>query len=96
MTASLKALKITAIAEGVSYLLFGLTMPLKYYYGILNPNKVVGMAHGFLFIAYILMVMYEAFTVGWPFKKTLLALLASIVPFGTFIADRKLFTTKEG
>lgn len=46
----LKSFRYTAILEGISYLLFGLTMPLKYMYDILEPNFYVGMAHGLLFI----------------------------------------------
>lgn len=44
--------KVLAIAEGISYLLFGLTMPLKYVYEVPEPNYFVGMAHGVLFILY--------------------------------------------
>ena len=50
----LTAFRITAILEGISYLLlFALTMPLKYWADMTEPNKVVGYAHGFLFIAYV-------------------------------------------
>ncbi|MFN3316530.1 MAG: DUF3817 domain-containing protein, partial [Raineya sp.] len=40
-----------AFAEGISYLLFALTMPLKYIFKIPEPNYVVGLAHGLLFVA---------------------------------------------
>ena len=85
-------LRILAILEGISYLLlFAVTMPLKKIYDISEPNKFVGYAHGFLFIAYCIYVILVASEKKWSVKTTLLAGFASLVPFGTFIADAKIF-----
>lgn len=84
-------LRIIAFIEGCSYLLFAITMPLKYLCHIKGPNKVIGMAHGFLFVLYILLVIKVALKDKWPIIKTCWAFLASIIPFGTFYADKKLF-----
>ena len=80
-----------AIAEGISYLLFAITMPLKYGLEITAPNKIVGMAHGILFIAYILFCLRMAYLLKWNYKTTGLALIASLIPFGTFYVDMKVF-----
>ncbi len=66
-------------------------MPLKYFFGQPETVRVVGMAHGLLFVLYVLLVIQVKIEYGWSFKKMLLALLASVVPFGTFWADAKLF-----
>ena len=88
----LRILKIVALLEGISLLiLFGVGMPLKYYYGMKHATQDIGMAHGVLFIAYCLLVLIVAVQKKWGFKIILLSLLASIVPFGTFIADKKFF-----
>ena len=84
-------LRFLAVAEGISYLLFALTMPIKYMLHIPLPNKVVGMAHGFLFIAYCLWVIIVAIEKKWNFGTTFLAGIASLIPFGTFMADSKIF-----
>lgn len=84
-------LKIIAIAEGISYLLLGVTMPLKYMADLPQPNFIIGLAHGLLFILYILLVIQCAVTSKWSLWKTFLAFVASLIPFGTFVADRKLF-----
>lgn len=85
-------LRMLAFIEGVSFLVILLiTMPLKYYANMPQPNKIFGMAHGLLFILYVLAVVQGKIENNWPIKKTFLALLASIVPFGTFWADAKLF-----
>jgi len=92
MSNNLQILKLWAILEGISYLLlFGVTMPLKKIYNIPEPNFFVGMAHGVLFIAYCLWVLIVAREEKWSLKIIFLALIASLVPFGTFVADRKLF-----
>jgi integral membrane protein len=49
------------------------------------------MAHGVLFIAYVGWVLWVANERSWTGKKTFLALLASLIPFGTFYADAKWF-----
>lgn len=83
-------LRILAILEGISYISFALTMPLKYMMDIKGPNYVVGMAHGFLFIAYCIWVLLNHFDKKWNFKTTAILLVASLVPFMTFWAEVKI------
>ena len=85
----IKTLRFLAIAEGISYLAFALTMPLKYGWGIKEPNYFVGMAHGVLFIAYCAFVVVAAKEYKWNFKTTFVLGMMSLVPFGTFWAERK-------
>lgn len=91
LSTPLGRLRVIAIAEGISYLLFALTMPLKYMMEIPGPNKVVGMAHGVLFMLYIALVLQCAYLYKWSWKITTLSLLASIIPAGTFYAHAKWF-----
>lgn len=86
----LKQLSILAIMEGISYLLFAVTMPLKYMFDLKGPNYIVGMIHGVLFIAYCLWVVLVAREQKWNFKITVLALAASLLPIATFVVDAKL------
>lgn len=84
--------RVLAFLEGCSFILIGLTMILKYQYGMPGPNYVVGMAHGFLFIAYVLFLIFVAYRYSWTLKHTVLGLAASLIPFGTFYADKKVFS----
>jgi len=85
-------LRILAFSEGLSFLiLLFVTMPLKYLLEIRTPNVVIGMIHGILFMAYVVAVVQIKMDERWDNKKTFLALLASVIPCGTFWADRKLF-----
>jgi integral membrane protein len=90
-SSTLNALRLIGFMEGCSYLLFALTMPLKYMLHITWPNMIVGMAHGVLFIAYIMMVFVVAKEQKWNLLTQFWAYLASLLPFGTFVADAKIF-----
>jgi integral membrane protein len=83
--------RIVAFLEGVSYLLLGITMPLKYLHGMPGPNYVVGMAHGLLFVLYVSMLLLVYRRYRWSLGKTALAFLAALLPFGTFVAEWKLY-----
>ncbi|VTP91544.1 DUF3817 domain-containing protein [Sphingobacterium daejeonense] len=85
----LQTLRYTAIAEGISYLTFALTMPLKYVWEIRLPNYIVGQIHGVLFLVFCSLVILAAFRFKWKAGKTLILLLSSIIPFGTFWSERK-------
>ena len=88
---SIKQLKIAAIAEGISYLLLlGVTMPLKYWMDMPEPNMLVGYAHGLLFIWYVALVLLVAYRYRWPAFSTLLALAASLLPFATFYVEARM------
>jgi len=83
--------RIIAVAEGISFLLLlGVAMPLKYLMNMPLAVRIGGSLHGFLFIAFVFMAWKVMDTLnksyGW-FGK---AMLASVLPFGTFIFDRSL------
>lgn len=91
----LQFLRIIGFVEGTSFLvILFITMPLKYIWLMGEPNKIVGMAHGVLFIGYCLLVVLVGYKLKWKLLTIFWALLASIIPFGTFVADSKIF--KEG
>ncbi len=93
---NLGRLRILAYMEGISFiLLMGVGMPLKYFHGMPTPNLYIGMIHGILFIAYCIWVMIVRAEKKWNNGKTFWALLASFLPFGTFVADRKLFVNSS-
>lgn len=84
-------LRVMGIAEGISYVvLLFVAMPVKYIAG--DPEVVwyVGWVHGLLFMLYILALISVKINVEWKLKKTLIAFLASLIPFGTFILDKSL------
>ena len=90
----IKIFKITSFLEGVSYiLLLFVGVPLKYFGD--NPVlvKSLGMPHGMLFLAYIVMALLIREKMNWNVKSTFGVLIASILPFGTFYINKKYFGT---
>lgn len=84
--------RMIAFLEGCSFLLIGLTMILKYRFDMPHPNYIVGMAHGVLFMLYTGLLLYVAYLYKWSLKNTTIGFAASLIPFGTFYADRKIFS----
>jgi len=85
------ALRIAGLLEGISFLVLLLVaMPLKYLAKMPLPVSIVGGIHGFLFVAYVALAILAAVVFRWPIVRLLFALVASIVPTGTFWFDRRL------
>lgn len=92
---TLKNFKIIALLEGISYLLLlGVGSPLKYFTGNDIIVRSVGMPHGILFVTYVLFAFLLKSEQKWTTKEFLIILVCSILPFGTFYADKKYFQTK--
>lgn len=54
-----------------------------------QPNKWVGYAHGFLFIAYVILGIVFWMEKKWSIKRLIVLMIASLLPFGTFYIDKK-------
>jgi integral membrane protein len=89
--ASLKTLTIMGYLEGTSFLLLlCIAMPLKYMMGIPEGVKYIGMAHGVLFIGYILILLGTANKVKMPLWAMPAGVMGSFLPLGPFIFDHLL------
>lgn len=89
-------LRTAAVVEGVSYLvLLFIAMPLKYFWEMPQAVRIVGMAHGVLFIIFCVTLFYVWVLAKWPFGRVGLLFLASIVPFGPWLIDRRMRTFEE-
>ncbi len=88
---SIQMLRKIGLAEGISFLLLlFVAMPLKYFMGLPEAVKFAGWAHGVLFVAYSAAVLYVRETCNWSLLKSIMALGAGLLPFGTFLLDREL------
>ena len=92
LSTPLRRLRFIGFIEGISYLvLLGVAMPLKYLAGMPIAVRVVGSVHGGLFVLFVAAVVEVAVKRPWwtaDFWGK--ALLASFVPFGTFVFDHRL------
>lgn len=88
---NIKTLRWVGFLEGISFLLLlFIAMPMKYIFD--NPIlvKYVGMGHGVLFIAFLVVLFVVCEKQKWSLKMFILGLIASILPFGPFVFDAKL------
>ncbi|MGV1011933.1 MAG: DUF3817 domain-containing protein [Flavobacterium sp.] len=88
----IKIFKITAISEGISYLvllanmLFIKPANIVLYKTLLSP---VGMTHGLLFIGYLYLAFMIKSQQKWSIKDLAVVLLGSLIPFGAFFIEKK-------
>ncbi|WP_309612527.1 DUF3817 domain-containing protein [Flavobacterium sp.] len=87
-----KLFKFIAIAEGISYLVLFFNMLVlkrlnpELYKSLLYP---IGMAHGLLFISYVILAFMIWKNQKWTIKEFLIVQVASLIPFGTFYIEKK-------
>lgn len=77
--------------EGISFLiLLFIAMPLKYIYDFPLAVRLVGGAHGVLFILFAF-ALYKAYKdLPISFNKTVVIFILSFLPFGTFFINKVL------
>ena len=93
----LARLRAISILEGASLLvLLGVAMPLKYLAHEPAAVRVVGLIHGVLFVAYVLLLLQNTIERRWSVGKFGLGLVLSVLPFGAFYAERRLFQPGDG
>ncbi len=82
--------RIAGRLEGFSFLtLLFIAMPLKYFMHMPVGVKIMGPFHGFLFLSYCAGAFWLASEQKWSGKQQILAYLAAILPFGTFMFEKK-------
>ena len=88
----IKTLRVISYLEGISYiLLLFIAVPIKYYANDPSLVKLLGMPHGLLFVAFVILSLVNSKKYNWSFIKTIVVLISSIIPFGTFYVDFKYF-----
>ncbi len=92
---SVGLLRFTGNLEGISYLvLLLIAMPLKYFLDFPFAVTMTGALHGFLFVAYVIMVAYVFFRKRWSIFFVIWAVFLAFIPFGTFYLDKQLKTKR--
>ncbi len=91
LSSSMGRLRAVAFVEGISYLvLLFIAMPLKYAADMPMAVRVVGMAHGVLFVSFCLALLMVLVEGRLTFVRSVLTFISSLLPFGTFVIDRSL------
>jgi integral membrane protein len=91
---SLDRFRSVAFLEGLSYVMLLFTMVLKYRFSMPEPNKIVGLAHGLLFVLYVTLLLFVWIRHRWKLGEVVVAFLLSLVPFGTFFGEARWWRHK--
>ncbi len=87
---AVKIFKIVSTLEAISFLvLLLIAMPLKYIWDIPEMVRIVGMAHGILFVLYVLGAYYMYELLNWNLKQLFTVIICSVLPLGPFYVERK-------
>ncbi len=90
MAKLLATFRVVAVLEGVSYLLLlFIASPVKWFLGDPTYVKLLGMPHGILFMAYVVLAILIRTDMKWSNRTLFIVLIASVIPFGTFYVDKK-------
>lgn len=97
LNSSIGRLRLVAFLEGISLLLLVfIAMPLKYLMDKPAMVKVVGQAHGILFLLFVFYTLVVAGQARWGFfQTTWKVLLSSFIPFGTFYIDARILKPRH-
>jgi integral membrane protein len=96
LNTSLGRFRLIALLEGLSFvILLFIAMPLKYMAGLPLFVKYVGWAHGLLFVLFFMALAQVYLDHSWSVKKIALCILASFIPFGTFVLDYYLLKNEN-
>ncbi len=90
MNITLKTFRVISLLEALSFVILLLVaMPIKYILG--NPElvRIVGMAHGILFVLYIIGALLFKKKLKWSNQILVVVILCSIIPLGPLYVDRK-------
>ncbi len=94
--AALQRYRVMAYVVGVMLLLLvGVAMPLKYFTHNSGAVKVIGPLHGLLYVLYLLATLQLAFLRRWPLLRTLLVMLGGVVPFLSFVTERRVVRDEQ-
>lgn len=91
MLDALNRFRLISFLEGISYIvLLFIAMPLKYFASMPLAVKFVGMAHGVLFILFVILLFESVKKYKWNLLFATKLFIAALLPFGTFFMDKKL------
>jgi integral membrane protein len=82
--------RVMAYVTGVVLLLLVVATVLDWGFDKPEMAAVVGPAHGFLYIVYLITAFDLAVRAKWSFLRTLGVLLAGTIPVMSFVAERKV------
>lgn len=84
----IRLFRFVGLVEGITTLaLFGIAMPLKYFFAMPALVPSVGMIHGGAFVVYLIAMVICLWGRGFSRGEWARTTIAAFFPFGTFLND---------
>ncbi|GAA2597391.1 DUF3817 domain-containing protein [Actinomadura fulvescens] len=85
---TVRIFRYVSIAEATSFLILLLCSVLKRTSEFEAGVQIMGPIHGVLFLAFVALVFVVRGPLGWDVKRTVLALIASVLPLAPYFVER--------
>jgi integral membrane protein len=82
--------RVMAFVVGVALLALCTGMVLKYVTHTVTSVTYLAMAHGWLFMLYVLLALDLCLRMRWSFGRIIFVVIAGTIPFLSFVAERKV------
>jgi integral membrane protein len=82
--------RVMAFVVGVTLLVFVGAILLKYVTKTIESDSIIAIAHGWLFMIYVLLGLDLGFRMRWSVGRLALMTLSGMVPFLSFYAEHKV------
>jgi integral membrane protein len=82
--------RVMAFVVGVTLLVFCVAIVLKYVTHSIESDSVVAVAHGWLFMIYVLLGLDLGIRMRWGVGRLLLMTVSGMIPFLSFYAEHKV------
>ena len=82
--------RVLAYIVGVGLLALVAAMVMNYGFDQPQYSRIVGPVHGFLYVIYLVLTVDLGLKARWPIVRTGLVLLAGMIPFVSFIVERRI------
>jgi integral membrane protein len=71
-------------------------LPLQFWASTPQVADIIGVLHGvFFFPLYILATLHLGYRRNWSFIKIILVALAGVIPFGSFVTERRIVREEQ-
>lgn len=87
--------RLAAVAEAVTYLALLAAVVL---YRVLDGPDLIGFlgpVHGIAFLVYLVLALQIRESQGWNLGQTIVVIVASAIPFGGFVVERRLIDDSD-
>ena len=90
LSRALTRYRVMAYIVGVMLLILVTARVAKYGFGVADATKYVAVAHGWLYMIYVLVALDLVLRMRWSFGRIVFVVISGTIPFVSFFCERKV------